>query len=943
MRFHILGALEVSADTGRVPLGGPCDRRILAALLLDAGRTVAVARLVDAAWQDDPPPSAVKSARNAVSRLRAAVGAQRIVRESAGYRISVADGELDAQVFEAAVAQARRRVDGGDPAGAGEMLAGALELWRGPALSGIGSRVLEGAAASWDERRVAARELLAECEIALGRYSDAVPGLTALVNEQPLRERPVALLMRALSLHGRTAEALAAFAALRTRLVDELGLDPGAELRELHQGILTGGPSAVPAVAVHRTSARIPRQLPPGIRHFVGRVGELKALDSLATETASGGTVVISAIDGTAGVGKTALALHWAHKAAAQYPDGQLYANLRGFDPAGRPVSPHEAVRGFLSALDVRPSDIPLDADAQTALYRSTLADKRVLIVLDNARDADQVRPLLPGSPTCTVLITSRARLTGLIVAHGAQPLTVGLMTDAEAHDLLSRRLGARRTADDPAAARDLVDQCARLPLALNIVCARAAADPAAPLSEVAAELRDTHARLSALGTGDALTDVRTVFSWSYHALDDAAARMFRLMGLHPGPDISATAAAALVGVPLAEARRTLAELVRANLLIQHTASRFAMHDLLRAYGMERSRSQDPDAERAEACRRVLDYYMYSAQAADRALDPLRECPALPECSAGVTPEVFADAGAATLWMESEHRVLLACVPLAADSGFHVHVYRLAWLISPFLLRRGSLDDSASSQTVALQVANRLGHLEEQARAHERLSHTAIRSASWEDADLHMRSAIELYRRLGNPRRESAARQSLAWILGEQGHHREALDLVRQVLETALALGDRSREAHALNGVGWYHLKLDQPQEALAYCSRAVSLLQELEDRDGEGDAWDSLGHIHRRLAQHAQALHSYQRALGLFNDLGDRYSQAVTLRNLGDVHEETGDVRSSRQAWRQALTILDGLRHPEAEKLRSRLGHVIQADPGSAIAPSAPERRPDG
>lgn len=934
MRFHILGALEVCAETGRVPLGGPGDRRILAALLLDAGHTVAIARLVDAAW-DDPPPSAVKSVRNAVSRLRAAVGAQRIEGESAGYRIRVADGELDAQAFDGAVAQAKRCLSGGDPAQAGELLASALALWRGPALSGIGSRILEGVAASWDERRVAARELLAECEITLGRYADAVPDLTALVNEQPLRERPVALLMRALSLHGRTAEALAAFAALRNRLADELGLDPGAELRELHQRILTGEPSGAtvavavqaPAVAVHRPDTRVPRQLPPGIGHFVGRVGELKALDSLASETAPGGAVVISAIDGTAGVGKTALALHWAHRAAAQYPDGQLFADLRGFDPSGRPVDPHEAVRGFLGALDVRPSDIPMAADAQTALYRSILVGRRVLIVLDNARDADQVRPLLPASPTCTVLITSRARLTGLIVAHGAQPLPVGLMTDAEAHDLLSRRLGARRTADEPEAARDLVDQCARLPLALNIVCARAAVDPAVALPELAADLREAHARLTALGTGDSLTDVRSVFSWSYHALDDTAARMFRLIGIHPGPDISAQAAAALTGVTLAEARRTLAELVRSNLLMQHVAGRFAFHDLLRAYAMELAHSQDAHAERTEACRRMLDYYLFSADAAGRAVEPVGDRPPLPECAAGVTPESFADAGAAVPWMESEHRVLVACVSLAADSAFPVHVYRLAWLLSPFLLRMGSLDAAASCQTIAMRVADRHGDLAEQARAHERLSHAAIRSASWPDADRHMRSAIELHRRLGDLRRASAARQSLAWILGEQGHHREALELVRQVLDTAVDLGDRTREAHALNGLGWYLLKLDRPQEALAYCSRAVSLLRELGERDGEGDAWDSLGHIHRRLAQHAQALRSYQRALDVFNELGDRYSQAVTLRNLGDVHEETGDVRSSRQAWRAALAIFDGLRHPEAEKIRGRLGRASRPD----------------
>jgi hypothetical protein len=408
--------------------------------------------------------------------------------------------------------------------------------------------------------------------------------------------------------------------------------------------------------------------------------------------------VIIAALSGTAGVGKTTLAVHWAHRVSARFPDGQLYVNLKGFDPGGEALDPSEAARGFLEAFGVPVTRIPADLPGQTGLYRSLLAGRRVLVVLDNARDVEQVRPLLPGSPGCLALVTSRSHLTGLVADEGAYPLALDLLPAADARDLLIRRLGSSLVTSEPAAVDDIIARCARLPLALTIAAARAATSPSFPLAVFAAELREATRALDSFDGGDLATDIRAVFSWSYGALSAAAARLFRLLGLHPGPDIGLSAAASLAAIQPDQARTPLAELTRAHLLAEHSPGRYAFHDLLRSYAAEQAQAHDSQPVRDAAVDRLLDHYLHTARNAAMLIEPHFEPPALMSAHPGVSPGEPGTAEDAMSWFQAEHAILLATVQLAADAGHARHVWRLAWMLSPAFIRRGSWTDHARAQ-----------------------------------------------------------------------------------------------------------------------------------------------------------------------------------------------------------------------------------------------------
>jgi len=530
MQFRILGSLEAEAATGEpLALGGPNEQKILAVLLLVANQMVPVSRLVDALWDDDPPATAVKQAQNAVGRLRRMLTAsgesEMIVTERFGYRIRLDADALDALAFEAKVKQARAAASAGRAAEAAALLQRALGLWRGPALAGLSGRLVEAAADAWNERRCAIEEACYDHRLSLGEDREIIAGLRLMVATYPLRERPVAQLMLALYRCGRQAEALDIYHSARALLADQLGLDPAPELQRLHQQVLAADPE-LESVANVRDQAgapnlapawlAVPRQLPAVPRHFAGRAEELTALTGLLNEHAQpGGTVLISAIGGMAGIGKTALAVHWAHQVTEHFPDGQLYINLRGFDPSGTPMRPADAVRGCLGALSVPADRIPAGLDEQAALYRSLLAGKETLVVLDNARDSAQVRPLLPGSAGCLVLVTSRSQLVGLVAA-GARPVSLGLLAPGEARQLLADRLGRERLAAESGPTGELIDLCARLPLALSIAAARAATRPGLSIAALVSELREARDRssaLDALDAGDA--SVRAAFALS--------------------------------------------------------------------------------------------------------------------------------------------------------------------------------------------------------------------------------------------------------------------------------------------------------------------------------------------------------------------------------------------------------------------------------------------
>jgi tetratricopeptide (TPR) repeat protein len=548
------------------------------------------------------------------------------------------------------------------------------------------------------------------------------------------------------------------------------------------------------------------------------------------------------------------------------------------------------------------------------------LPGRRMLIVLDNARDADQVRPLLPGSGGCLVLVTSRDQLTGLLADHDAHLLTLDLFTASEARALLARRLGAGRVAAEPDAVDQIAARCTRLPLALTVITARAAAHPDFPLATLADELTQTGSRLDPFTGGDRATDARTVFSWSYRTLSTDSARLFRLLGLHPGPDTGVAAAASLAALTARQVRPLLAELTRAHLLTEHTPGRYTFHDLLREYATEQAHSLDTSDERQAALDRVLDYYLHTAHAHAMLLHPYRDPIPLPSPQPGVTPESLTDSAQALSWFTTERPVLLAAANLAADTGLDAHAWQLAWTMWTFLDRRGHRHDMLAISRCGLAAANRLADPAAQAPTHRLLAAACINLTRYDEAHTHLTCALDLYRDIGDLTGQAHAHNNFCTFYERQRRHADALDHARQALDLYRAAGHRRGQAHGLNTVGWFQTLLGDHEQALTACQQALTMLQDLGDRAGQAYTWDSLGHAHHHLGHHRQALTCLQHALHLLHDIGDRYHEAHILTRIGDTHHAVGDHHAAHDAWKQALTIFQDFDHSDTEHIHARL-----------------------
>jgi len=938
LRVGLLGPLRVWRGETVVDLGPVQQRVVLAVLALQAGRPVGRQQMINAVWGDAPPRNAVNLVQRHVSGLRRVLEPERpghapsglLAWTEAGYQLTLPKRALDLDVFEAELSRARAARVAGQLRAAAEALHSALGLWRGPVCDGLSSPFLDAQAGRLDESRIGVLEDRIELDLAIGVHADLIAELRDLVGEHPLRERLHGLLMLALYRADRQADALAAFRDARRHLHDELGVEPGAALQQLHQQILAADPKLVaPAAAevtadvdaMTGTQRPLPAQLPHQIPDFTGRHAELDQLDALVAgdRESIGTSIVITSISGTAGVGKTALAVHWAHRISEEFPDGQLYVNLRGFDPTGSAMKSAEAIRGFLDAFGVTPQQLPTSLEAQAALYRSLLAGRRVLILLDNAADEDQVRPLLPGSPGCLVIVTSRNELPGLIVTEGAQPVLVDLMSVPEARQLLSRRIGENRMAAEARAVDNIIALCARLPLALMLVAARAATHPGFRLSSLAAELSEIGGSLDAFDSEDRATNVRAVFSWSYQRLSVSGQRLFRLLGLHFGPDISMAAVASLAGMPKARVRPALAELTRAHLVSERIPGRFALHDLLRAYATEAAYTHDSDDHRHAARYRVLDHYLHSAYRADEVLHRHRDRPFTPAAAgAGVTPESPDDQKQALAWFESEYAVLLAVLRHA--TGFDTHIWQLAWALASFFEYQGHWRDWRDSQRMALDASLRLSDKRAQALSRWLLGSAFVQLSSYDRARTHLQHALDLYGELGDNAGQAYVHHSLARMLERQGLYREALPDAQRALALFKAAGHHIGRARALNAVGWFHAQLGDYEQALICCQQALDLQREIDDHVGLAETYDSLGYAYRHLGHQKEATASYQEAVNLYGELGDRYGEADTLVALGDAHQAFRDSESARTAWQRALTILEQLDHPRAEGVRARM-----------------------
>jgi DNA-binding SARP family transcriptional activator/tetratricopeptide (TPR) repeat protein len=704
----------------------------------------------------------------------------------------------------------------------------------------------------------------------------------------------------------------------------EMDLNQPVLARDAGLESLRGSGNARRADAGNTAAPVVPRQLPAAPAHFAGRQRELRSLTWWLDAGTAAGQAVILAVGGTAGVGKTALALHWAHQVQHRFPDGQLYVNLRGFDASSAPVAPADAISLLLESLDMPAGRVSPRLDARAGLYRSLLAGRRMLIVLDNARDEAQVRPLLPGSPTCVVLVTGRSQLAGLVAAEGARPLTLGVLSETEARQLLASHLGTERVAAEATEVAALTALCARLPLALAITAARAALRPGFPLASLTAGLRDVRQRLDWLDAGDQAADVRAVFSWSYRLLGEPAARMFRLLGAHPGPDISAAAAASLAAVSRQTAAAALSELIRANLLQEQAPGRFALHDLLHAYAADLGDEQ----ERHSALGRVLDHYLHAARAAVPLAYPgAYQITARPP-GPGEPPDRFCGPEQARAWLQAEYRVLLAATAAAADSGFDTHAWQLPAVLREHFDRRGYYPDWADCQRLALAAADRLGDHAAQALAHHLFGMALIQLRRPDDAHSHLQEALTLYRRLGDHAGQACCHLNIARIFESREDHSQALSHARQSLRLYRAAGDLTGQARALNGVGWGNAQLGNYRQALSYCGKALELHRTSGNRLGEAVTLDSLAYCCHQAGRYSQAVAYYQQALSAYADVSDRYLRAQTLIRLGETHQANGHPEATPDAWQQALAILDDLHHPDAAPIRAKLHHLTTPAP---------------
>lgn len=910
--FGLLGPVEVRVDGRPVAVGGPHARSILAALLLEADKVVPIERLVDAAWGESPPPSAQIQVRNRVGEVRralSAAGASGVIEtRGSGYTVHVAPDQLDVDVFERLAAEAESL----PPADAVAGLDQALAMWRGAPLDGLRTPLLAAAARRLDERRVAALSRRCDLLIRLGRPEDVLGELLELAAAYPANEVIAGQVMTALYRAGRPGEALAHFGAVQRTLAEELGIDPGPNLIVLRDAILRNDltvHSPTPSRAVAPSQA-VARQLPSGVPTFTGREAELAALDQALADG-----VGVAVVAGTAGVGKTSLTVHWGHRTAGRFPDGQLYLNLRGYH-AGPPVTPAEAVSHLLRSLGTPPQRVPADVDAAAALLRSTLAERHVLLVLDNARTEDQVRPLLPGTEGSFAVITSRSGLPGLIAAEGARLVRVDLPSPAQAQQMLLRRLGATCSGAERIVA-DIVELCARLPLAIAIVAARAVALPEPALPEIAVQLRAS-GRLDSFAVEDTTTDVRSVFSWSYHSLEAGAARMFRLLGLHPGAEISIAAAASLAGTSEPPARAMLGTLARAHLVVELSPGRFTLHDLLRAYAAELAAQTDPLADKSAATRRLLDYFVHTGHSAARLLSPHQDAPALPDPARDAVVTAITDTDAALRWFAGEGTAMVAAADLARGA-FDEHCWLLAWNLETYLDYHGQWAEQEALWQAALAAATRMGDRPKQARAYRGLGLLRTRMKRYADAHEALQQALVHYR--GDPTGQAHTLRAVNWVYGYEDRHGEALDCALRAYELFLTGGDKYGQARSLNSAAWSHARLGEYAEAMDCCERAIALHQEIGDEYGEAAAWDTLGDACNHIKEFPRAVACFDRSLVLTRRLGSRYNEAMVLSNLADAHESGGDRTAAREALRTALAILDDLGHPDADRVRARLG----------------------
>lgn len=922
LEIRLLGPLEVLVNGVPVQLRGGRARALLAVLALAAGEAVPTDVLIARVWGEPDLPGDLRgNLYTYVRRLRGALGPSVIATAAGGYRLDVDPDCVDARRFLTLLDRAdQHRADqysagqGQDGGGERQLLDEALGLWRGGPYDEQSDWLSQCEAPRFTERYLTALERRADLDLAAGRHNDLVAELRELTRQHPLREPLWTRLLLALAKSGRHAEAFEAYEAIRRRLADELGVDPSPELRQIHADLLEGAAPGLPGGArgVDRPASVVPQQLPADLAGFTGRADVIKALDGLLEES---GSPTVLALHGGGGIGKTTLAVHWAHRVKERFPDGQLFVDLRGYGP-GSPTAPAEALDGLLRGLGISGAQIPEGVDPRSALLRSTLADRRVLIILDNARDAEQVRPLLPGAGGPAVVVTSRSQLRGLATREGAKRIAVETLSGRESVTLLRDRLSDHEVLDDVLV--ELAELCGHLPLALAIAAERAGRSKDGALDELFGELRAEQDRLDALDSGeDASSNLRSVFSWSYSALDPDTARMFRLIGLHPVNQFSGTAAAALVGSPLPQARKLLDRLVEANLLQAAGDGRYAMHDLVRDYANELVETASPVEEREAAIARLDSWYVHTAANARKAL----KGPTMLGEWGDLEPQVhyldFSNHHDASAWFADERAALFALISLGAPAGRYMTTSRLARLLYRFLANTNGYAEAVPLCRIAAEAARVEGDQVAEASARHQLAMAHWQLCRYGEAGVQLEIASELYRTMGNRDGECRVIGDLGLIYSDTGRLNEAIEVTEQQYHLALELGLTYYISHSQNNLAAMYRDTGRLADAVRVAGQAVDGHRSAGDQVNLCQALDTLGSAHLAQGAADDAAKCFEEALGLARELGHRWGEAVILRNLGTAWLQLARFAEARRSIRAAVDIVDQIKAADTRELR--------------------------
>jgi DNA-binding SARP family transcriptional activator/tetratricopeptide (TPR) repeat protein len=903
VRFRLLGAVDADSAGQPVDVGHARMRCVLVVLLVDANRFVSVGQLMERVWGDHPPQRGREVLYSYLSRLRAIFAAEHgvtIERRPGGYLLAVDETAVDLHQFRDLIGRARSASEDTD---ALVLLDQALLLWRGTAFTGLDTPWLNTVREALDiERRTAELERT-DAALRCGQHARLLADLTSRAAQEPFDERIAGQLMLALAGTGRQAKALSVYQSVRQALLDELGLEPGPELRRLHEQVLAGNtePTLVePVSSGERTDVIVPRQLPASARHFTGRHAELKALvDILESSDAAGGTVVISAIDGMAGVGKTALAVHAAHRVAGRFPDGVLFADLHGFTPEADPVPPEQVLDQLLRGLGVPGPQIPADLDGRAGLYRSVLADRRVLIVLDNAADETHIEPLLPATALSRAIVTSRRRLAGL---DDATHLSLSVLDPAEASDLFRSLAGDRVHTDDQPAVEQIIALCGRLPLAIRITAARLRLAPAGTPAMLRAELADAlDAGRGMEWLSDGHRAIGAALAVSYRHLTDDQRRVFRLVGLHPGTSIEPYAVAALADTTVTDARRLLQDLYSANLVNQPFHRRYTLHDLVGAY-VGTLATDLSEADRHAVLGRLYDHY---AATSFRAVNLVRpwEIDERPDPPAADTPVPdLATREEAQTWLDTETDNLLATAHQAATRNRPDHLVHQSATLRRYLRSHGHYGPAILLHQEALAIVRATDDRAAQSDALNGLGILYRLQARYAEAVNCFEQASVNARATGDDDAEQEALLGLGAVHWVYGRYGPAADCYLGALDGARRTGNRTAEQHALCGLGHVHYPQSQYDQAIDCFEQALDSACSTGNLHAEREALRGLGTVNYVLGRHESAVGCYQQALDSARRDGDRTAEQDALRGLGMVRYQQGRYESAADCLQQAL-----------------------------------------